>query len=55
MKSLPHPSPVTQEYVGLNNTWLGHTTSVLFNAPFWILVIGVSYLTFFWNKDGRKA
>jgi hypothetical protein len=51
LKALPHPSPVALEYVGLNDTWLSHATSLLFNAAFWVLVIGVGYLTFFWDKD----
>jgi hypothetical protein len=53
MKALPHPSPVTQEYVGLSNSWLGHDTSLLFNLAFWILVIGIGYLTFFWDRRGE--
>ena len=52
MKAIPHPSAVALEYIGLTNTWLGHATALLFNGAFWILVIGVGYLTFFWNKDG---
>jgi len=55
MKALLRPSAVVQEYIGLNDTWLGHATSFLFNAAFWVLVIGVGYLTFFWNRDDEKA
>ncbi|HEY2032242.1 MAG TPA: hypothetical protein VGH02_01010 [Rhizomicrobium sp.] len=55
MKALPHPSAVTQEYIGLTNTWLGHATTLLFNLAFWILVIGIGYLTFFWDKESDAA
>lgn len=53
MKALPHPSAVTQEYIALGNSWLGHATTTLFNVAFWILVIGIGYLTFFWERDGE--
>jgi hypothetical protein len=54
LRALPHLSAATQEYVGLYDSWLGHTTSILFNGAFWILAIGVFYLLFFWRKD-REA
>jgi hypothetical protein len=54
LKSLPHLSAATQEYIGLYDTWLGKTTSMLFNGAFWILAVGVFYLLFFWRKD-REA
>ena len=53
MKALPHPSPLIQYYIGLNDSWLAHDTVILFNVAFWILVIGVGYLTFFWDKDAQ--
>jgi hypothetical protein len=55
MKALPHLSPKTQYYHGLSDSWLAHDTTILFNVAFWILVIGVGYLTFFWDKDGEAA
>jgi len=55
MRALAHPSAVTQEYIGLSSSWLANATSLLFNFAFWILVIGVGYLTFFWDKDGDAA
>ena len=55
LKALPHPSAVAQEYMGLNDTWLAHATSLLFNGAFWVLVIGMGYLTFFWDKDAENA
>jgi hypothetical protein len=30
--------------------WLGGLTSLLFNAAFWILAIGIFYLLFFWKR-----
>jgi hypothetical protein len=50
LKALPHPSAVTQEYVGLSGTWLGIGTTILFNVAIWILWLGVFYLLFFWKK-----
>jgi ABC-type xylose transport system permease subunit len=55
MKALPHLSPMTQYYLALSDSWLAHDTTILFNVAFWILVIGVGYLTFFWDKDGEAA
>ncbi|HXL99391.1 MAG TPA: hypothetical protein VN932_05620 [Rhizomicrobium sp.] len=50
LKALPRPSAVTQEYLGLNDSWLGHANVVLFNGAFWILGLGIFYLLFFWKK-----
>lgn len=50
LKTLPHPSPVTQEYLGVTDSWLGLVTRILFNGAFWILAIGIFYLLFFWKK-----
>jgi hypothetical protein len=54
LKGLPHPSAITQEYLGVNESWLGHTTIVLFNGAFWILAIGVFYLLFFWRRTEHE-
>jgi hypothetical protein len=50
LKALPHPSLVTQEYLGVTDSWLGLVTRILFNGAFWILAIGVFYLLFFWRR-----
>ena len=50
LKTLPHPSLVTQAYLGVTDSWLGLVTRILFNGAFWILAIGVFYLLFFWKK-----
>ena len=50
MRAFPHPSPILQEYIGLNDTWLNITTRILFNGAIWVLWIGVFYLLFFWKK-----
>ncbi|MGN6515485.1 MAG: hypothetical protein ACTHLR_06555 [Rhizomicrobium sp.] len=52
LRALPHPSQIIQYYLALNDSWLAHATTALFNTAFWILVIGMGYLTFFWDKDG---
>src|SRR5690348_781859 len=51
LSALPHPSAITQAYLGVNNSWLGFTTIVLFNGAFWLLAIGVFYLLFFWRRS----
>jgi len=51
MRRLSHPSYVTQQFLGLQGTWLGIGTSALFNIAYWLLWIGVIYLLFFWKKD----
>jgi hypothetical protein len=50
LRALPHPSAVTQRYLGVGDSWLGVTTSVLFNGAFWILALTMFYLLFFWKK-----
>lgn len=54
MAALPHASPLTQYYLALSDSWLAHDTVILFNVAFWILTIGVGYLTFFWDKDSES-
>jgi hypothetical protein len=54
LRALPHPSAITQEYVGLTGTWLGIGTVILFNGAIWILVIGTFYLLFFWKKTPEE-
>ena len=51
LSALPHPSAITQAYIGVNNSWLGFTTVVLFNGALWLLAIGVFYLLFFWRRS----
>jgi hypothetical protein len=51
LAALPHPSDVTQEYVGLAQSWLGDVAKVLFTGSFWVLWLGVIYLLFFWRRD----
>lgn len=55
LKALPHPSPVAQMYVGVNQSWLGHLTANLFNGAFWILAAGIFYLLFFWRREPQKS
>ena len=55
LAALPHPNEVTQEYIGINHSWLETATSLLFNGAFWILGIGVFYLLFFWDHPGEKS
>jgi hypothetical protein len=55
LKALPHPSAITQEYIGVTQSWLGYTTVVLFNGAFWILATGVFYLLFFWKREPDRG
>jgi hypothetical protein len=55
MRALPHPSPILQEYIGVTDSWLGRTTSIVFNSAFWILGIGVFYLLFFFNRSAHES
>jgi len=54
LKALPHLDPVTQNYVGVNASWLGITVAIVFSASFWVLWGGVFYLVFFWKKAMRE-
>ncbi|HEY1631043.1 MAG TPA: hypothetical protein VGF56_06990 [Rhizomicrobium sp.] len=54
LQAVPHPSLLTQEYIGLAGSWLGITTVTLFNGAFWILWLGMAYLLFFWRR-GEEA
>lgn len=37
LRVLPSPSPITRQYLGVNDSWLGHSTIALFNGSFWLL------------------
>jgi hypothetical protein len=54
LHGLPQPSAVTQEYLGVSESWLGHLTSALFNISIWILWLGVFFLLFFGRKHLAK-
>jgi hypothetical protein len=41
----------TAQYVGVMDSWLGHTTTFFFNASFWLLWIGIFFLLFHWKRD----
>jgi hypothetical protein len=52
LKRLP-PASIsgpTRQFIGVSQSWLGLTTSVVFNLSFWILWIGIFYLLFFWKR-----
>jgi hypothetical protein len=49
-RALLHKSDVTQEYLGVTASWLGHLTAFLFNGSIWILWLGVFYLLFFGRR-----
>src|ERR1700743_1803264 len=53
LRALPKPGPVTQNYIGVNASWLGTTTAIVFSASFWVLWGGTFYLVFFWRKSVR--
>jgi hypothetical protein len=57
LKALPASSvtPPTRQYIAVLESWLGVTTSVVFNSAFWILGAGVFYLLFFWRKATHEA
>ncbi|MEI9930694.1 MAG: hypothetical protein WDM89_09120 [Rhizomicrobium sp.] len=50
LKAMPHLGPVTENYIGVNGSWLGTTVAIVFSASFWVLWGGVFYLVFFWKK-----
>ena len=54
LKALPHPAILTQRYLALYDSWLGHAVAVMLNGAIWILVLGVFYLLFFWKKSPEE-
>lgn len=54
LKATPHPSVITQRYLALYDSWLGHAVAVMLNGAIWILVLGVFYLLFFWRKSTEE-
>jgi hypothetical protein len=54
LQALPHKSAITLEYLGMQSSWVGYTTIVVFNGSFWVLWFGVVYLLFFWRR-GKTA
>jgi hypothetical protein len=55
MKQLPSLALPTRQYIGVNESWLGLATAVVFNGAFWLLWIGIFYLLFFWKKSADVA
>jgi hypothetical protein len=55
LRALHSLSPIGQQYLGIYASWLGTLTTVLFNAAFWILAIGVFYLLFFWRREPDRT
>lgn len=53
LKAMPHLSPVTEQYVGVNSGWLGETVGIVFSSSFWVLWGGIFYLVFLWKKAVR--
>jgi hypothetical protein len=45
----------TLMYLGVRDSWLGITSSVLLNLLYWILWIGTGYLLFFWKKPKEES
>ncbi len=43
----------TIHYLAVTDSWLGLTTTAVFNASFWVLWLGVLYLLFFWKKSAH--
>jgi len=54
LKALPHLGLVTQNYIGVSESWLGTTVAIVFSASFWVLWGGTFYLVFFWKKAIRE-
>ena len=52
LKALPASSVAlpARQYIAVLESWLGMTTSFVFNSAFWVLGVGVFYLLFFWEK-----
>lgn len=50
LRSQPKPSLLVSRYLVLNDSWLGHATTLLINVALWALILGTIYLLFFWNK-----
>jgi hypothetical protein len=44
-----HEFPI-QYYLGVNSSWVGIASTVLFNLVYWVLWLGTGYLLFFWKK-----
>jgi len=45
----------TREYLGVRDSWVGITTSVLFSLVYCILWMSTSYLLFFWKRPREIA
>ena len=56
LKALPAASISlpTQQFIGVNDSWLGVSTAIVFNAAFYVLMVGMFYLLFFWKKSGHE-
>ena len=44
-----HLSRPAQRLLSVSDSWLGTASSAISNIAFWVLLIGVTYLLFFWK------
>ena len=54
LAALPHPSLVTQQFLGLQDTWLIRMNTVVFTGSVVLLCLGTGFLVFFWKPVGEK-
>lgn len=50
-----HLSRPTQALIAVSDSWLGKTSSAVSNLAFWVLLVGVTYLLFFWKHRPEAA
>jgi hypothetical protein len=53
LDALPHRSPVAQAYLDISKSWLERGTLLLFNGAFWVLLAGIFYLLFLWQRESK--
>lgn len=56
LAALPHPSAVTQRFLGLQTTWLVTMNTVVFTGAVFLLCTGIFFLVFFWKpvKENQR-
>jgi hypothetical protein len=54
LDAMPQKSTATIYYLSISHSWVQIVTSVALNGAFWILLIGITFLLFFWKKPGER-
>lgn len=54
LDAMPKKSDATAYYLSVTHSWVQTVTAIALNGAYWILMIGVTFLLFFWKKPHEQ-